>query len=189
MAVISQVWNKAVERGLVQGESPTRRVKKPRTDNRRMRFLNEDEARALLAALAVRSKDTHDIALFSLFCGLRAGEVHSLTWGDLDIGNGAIHVRDTKNRRDRHPFMTQEILEVLERRQGIHAKNELVFPGTGGKKRQWVSDTFARTVNDIGLNDTGEFIQDETGRQIPKKITDARHRVVFHSLRQSISQA
>lgn len=187
VAVISQVWKKAWERGLVQGDSPTRRIKTPKIDNRRMRFLNEEEARALLSALAVRSQDMHDIALLSLFCGLRAGEVHSLCWGDLDFENGSIHVRDTKNKRDRHAFMTQEVLEVLERRRGVHATNELVFPGINDKKRQWVSDTFPRTVNAIGLNDTGEMTQDNKGKQVPKRITDARQRVVFHTLRHTFA--
>jgi len=187
VTVISQVWNRAIEYGLVHGDSPTRRVKTPKIDNRRMRFLKEEEARVLLSALAIRSQDIHDIALLSLFCGLRAGEVHSLKWGNLDFENGLIHILDTKTKHNRHAFMTQEIIEMFERRRGIHATTELVFLGANGKERQWVSDTFARTVNALGLNDTGEFIQDASSHQIPKKITDARQRVVFHTLRHTFA--
>ncbi len=187
MAVISQVWNKAAERGLLQGENPTLRLKTPREDNKRERFLNEEEARELLSALAERSQNMHDIALTSLFCGLRAGEVHSLTWGDLDMEKGSIHVRDTKNKLNRHAFMTQEVREMLERRRGIQAKSALVFPGIKGQKRQWVSDTFSRTVDAIGLNNTGAFTADEKGKQIPQRITDARQRVVFHTLRHTFA--
>lgn len=39
LAVISQIWTKALTRDLVSGDCPTKRVKKPRQDNRRMRFL------------------------------------------------------------------------------------------------------------------------------------------------------
>ena len=53
--------------------------------------------------------------------------------------------------------MTQEVREMLEQRRSVQATTDLVFPGANGEKRQWVSDTFPRTVNDIGLNDTGEF--------------------------------
>ncbi len=187
MTVISQVWNKAAERGIVQGDSPTRRVKTPKIDNRRMRFLNEEEARALLSALAVRSKDMHDIALVSLFCGLRAGEIHALTWGDLDFENGLIHVRDTKNKINRLAFMTKEVREMLEQRRSVQATTDLVFPGANGEQRQWVTDTFPRTVNDIGLNDTGEFTTDENDKQTAKKIIDARQRVVFHTLRHTFA--
>ena len=76
LGIISQVWNHAASRGLVSGNSPTKRVKLPKKDNRRMRFLTPDEACALLSALRGRSLDMHDMALLSLFCGLRAGEVH-----------------------------------------------------------------------------------------------------------------
>ena len=79
LADVSQIWNMAAAHGLVDGESPVRRVKKPRQDNRRMRFLTSEEAKSLLDALKVRSIDMHDEALISLFCGLRAGEIYSLT--------------------------------------------------------------------------------------------------------------
>lgn len=79
--IISQVWNLAVARSVVTGDSPTKQVKTIRRDNRRIRFLTEEEAFQLLEALQKRSMDMHDIALLSLFAGLRAGEVHALTWG------------------------------------------------------------------------------------------------------------
>ncbi len=81
LGIVSQVWNLAVARGVVAGDNPTKQVKTVRRDNRRMRFLSEEEARRLLDALQARSPDMHDIALFSLFAGLRAGEIHGLTWG------------------------------------------------------------------------------------------------------------
>jgi len=187
LAIISQVWNKAASRELVQGDSPTRRVKKPRQDNRRVRFFKSDEARRLLEALALRSMDIHDSALLSLFCGLRAGEIHELTWGDIDMESGIIHVRDTKNAKDRHVFNTQEVTDMLERRYVAQAKTDLVFPAINGKQRRWVSDTFARVVDELGFNDTGEFVIDEKGEQIPVKITNARQRVVFHTLRHTFA--
>lgn len=75
VALIRQVWNLAASRGVVAGESPTKRVRLPKQDNRRMRFLTEEEARLLLEVLADRSMDTHDSAVLSLFAGLRAGEI------------------------------------------------------------------------------------------------------------------
>lgn len=45
MGAISQVWNRAAAHDVVQGESPTRKVKKPQQDNRRMRFLSQEQAK------------------------------------------------------------------------------------------------------------------------------------------------
>jgi integrase len=187
LKIVSQVWNKAALRDLVQGECPTRRVKKPQADNRRERFLTEDEAGRLLAALAERSMDMHDIALLSLFCGLRAGEIHALKWGDVDLHNGIISINDTKNKINRKAFITKEVLQMIERRRQNQAKSELVFPGAKGKPRQWVSDTFSRTVDALGFNDTGEYTRDENGRSVAAKITDARQKVVFHTLRHTFA--
>ena len=38
LGIVSQVWNLAVARGVVAGDSPTKQVKTLRRDNRRMRF-------------------------------------------------------------------------------------------------------------------------------------------------------
>ena len=72
---------------------------------------------------------------------------------------------------------------MLERRCTGQTKNMFVFPCLDGSQRRWVSDTFARTVDDLGLNDTGESVINTKGVRVPLKIEDARQRVVFHSLR------
>jgi Site-specific recombinase XerD len=187
LAVISQLWSKAVARGIVAGECPARRVKKPRQDNRRMRFLTRDEALSLLSALAEKSQDTHDTALLSLLCGLRAGEIHALTWGDVDMESGTIYVRDPKNKHNRHAFMTSEIRDMLKHRNTGQPKSALILSGEQGRVRQWVSPTFSRTVDALGLNDSGEFTTDAEGNKIPVKIADARQRIVFHSLRHTFA--
>ncbi len=48
-------------------------------------------------------------------------------------------------------------------------------------------DTFERTVRALGMNNTGEFTEDEDGNAIPVEISDARQRVVFHSLRHTFA--
>lgn len=172
LAVISQVWNRAVVYNIVQGESPTRHIKKPRQDNRRTRFLTISEARLLLKTLAEHSIDIHDEALLSLFCGLRAGEIHNLTWGDIDLSEGTILIRDPKNRQNRHAFMTQKIYDMFKRRLNNSNKHSLIFPATNGKKRRWVSDTFSKTVDTLKFNDN---------------VTDVRQKVVFHTLRHTFA--
>lgn len=170
--IISQVWNLAALRGLVTGNNPAKLVKKPRQDNRRMRFLQPDEAVTLLDALKKRSLDMHDIALVSLFAGLRAGEVHHLNWGDVDFVTGLLYIRDPKNKISRHAFITAEIKEMLQRRFQGQSKEELIFPGQYGQERGDVSDTFERVVEEIGLN---------------KGVQDTRLRVVFHTLRHTFA--
>ena len=187
LAVISQVWNKAASQNFVQGENPVHKVKKPRKDNRRMRFFSPEEANKLLRALAMRSMDIYDSALLSLFSGLRAGEIHALTWGDIDLPNGTIFVRDPKNKHNRHAFISAEVKEMLKRRMDGQVKTDLIFPATNGKVRRWVSDTFSRVVDELGFNDSGEFVVNQAGERISVKIQDNRQRVVFHTLRHTFA--
>ena len=81
VAVVSLLWNAAFAQEFVTGENPARRVRRPKIDNRRLRFLSKDEADALLAEIKNVSLALHDECLLALYCGLRAGEIHNLTWG------------------------------------------------------------------------------------------------------------
>lgn len=171
MAVTRQVFNTAKIHGVLQGDPPrlAKRSKADKFDNRRMRFLGHDEAETLLAELARRSTDLHDIALVSLRCGMRAGEIFSLTWGDVDFSTGLIFVRDPKNSRNRHVPATSDLLQVLsERRPSSPTPTQLVFPGRGGETITSVSASYDRAVSALGFNNG---------------IADRRDKVCFHSLR------
>ncbi len=173
LALISQVWNLAVSRNIVSGDSPTKRIKKPRTDNRRIRFLTPEEARRLLETLRGRSLDLHDSALLSLFAGLRAGEIHALTWSDVNLDAGTLYIRDPKNKVSRHAIATPEIREMLTRRvQDGQSPTSLVFPAKNGKMRLKISKLFDKVVTELGFNNG---------------IEDARQKVVFHSLRHTFA--
>lgn len=172
VAVISQVWNAAYGHDLVNGENPVRRVKKPRSDNRRMRFLSRKEAHALLEEIKSRSRDLYDTCLLALFCGLRAGEIYTLRWGDISFEGGEIFIRDPKNGYNRYAYMTAEVRNMLRQRFTGQAKNEFIFPATTGSRRVQASKLFNRCVDVLGLNDG---------------YTDRRQRIVFHSLRHTFA--
>jgi integrase len=171
LAVVRQAWNMALTQGIVEGEHPTKKVKLPKQDNRRIRFLSHDEADRLLENLKGRSEQLHNLALLSLHCGLRAGEIFNLTWGDVDLERGLITLRNTKNGKTRMAFMTKDIKEMLS---GLERKehDDLVFTDRKGGKIDKISKSFQRAVDDLGLN---------------RGISDARQKVVFHSLRHTFA--
>ncbi len=72
-AVFRQVWNSAVINDIAVGDSPTKKVKLPKIENKRLRFLSQEEAADLLKNLKSRSRQTHDMTLLSLHTGVRAG--------------------------------------------------------------------------------------------------------------------
>lgn len=171
LATVRQVFNYAITNGLYSGTNPAagRKVKRPAIDNRRTRFLTEDESALLLAELSKRSIDLHNIALFSLHTGARAGEIFSLTWGDVDLFSGTVMLRDTKSNKNRPLFLTDDVKKMLMRRKKNDGKkSDLVFPDKNGNKATQVSDTFNRVVNQLKLNED---------------VTDRRDKITFHSLR------
>lgn len=171
LAVCRQVFHHARDQGIFHGEPPTAKVSKPKFDNARIRFLTFDEASRLLDSLAKVSADLHDQALLSLNCGLRAGEIFNLAWGDVDFDRGLLTLRDTKNSRTRVTFMTTQVQEMLAgRKRG--KPEESVFPAVGGGKREQISAAFGRVVNSLGFNEG---------------ITDRRNRVTFHTLRHTFA--
>lgn len=78
LATICLMFNFALAHDLYTGKNPAGpagKVKRPTTDNSRIRYLSREEAAALLAELATRSRDVHDMAFLSLYTGMRAGEM------------------------------------------------------------------------------------------------------------------
>jgi len=182
LSLIRQVYNFARRHHLYAGEWPGHddAVKIPRKDNRRQRFLTHVEADKLMAALQVKSPILYDMALLSLHSGLRAGEIFKLTWTDIDIGRGSMFIRDPKNVHNRHAYMTEAVKAMLTTRKAAKdakAKlatdkdekvSDLVFPSRKIEQVDRISKTFSRVVDELELN---------------KDITDARQKVVYHSLR------
>jgi len=165
---IRQVFNFTVRNDLFEGKNPANLVKKPSSDNRRLRFLSHEEAESLLEVLKTRSRDLHDMTLLSLHCGLRAGEIFSLTWADVNLDQSVLTLRDTKSGRTRNAYLTGETKAMFTAR--THGEpSSLVFPARGTDNlRAAISKRFMVTVDSLGLN---------------AGVTDRRQRVCFHTCR------
>lgn len=171
-AVIRQVWNLANNDDVTDRQHPTRKVKKPKLNNKRERFISEEEETILLEALKKRSMTTHDMAIMSLDTGARWGELAALKWQNVDLEACTARLMDTKagDNRTIHTT-TARVKEMLDRRKAT-AKSHYVFPAVGGEMQRQVNVVFSRVVMDLGLNDG---------------ITDPRQKVCFHTLRHSFA--
>lgn len=173
LGIFSAMWRDAWREGLVSGSNPKTKVRKPKLDNQRDRFLSRDEAIGLLKALKERSTVTHDMTVLSLFSGLRAGECRGLTWADIDFPNGLIFVKHSKNKFNRHAYMTDEIRAMLSSRYQGQAKSAKVFVGPEmGEAYCTIAAHFRHVVEKLGLNEG---------------ISDRRLKVVFHTLRHTFA--
>jgi integrase len=183
LVLIRQIFNKAILWGMYKGDNPIKGVKMPVLQNQRERFLRYDEASLLLDELKVDQNRTrnpgekkdpqlHDMALLSLHCGLRAGEIFNLKGQDLDFENGLINISDPKNKESRKAFMTEAVREALSKR-APDSPDEYIFKDKRHRgKITAISPAFRKTVNKLEFN---------------KGITDPRQIVTFHSLRHTFA--
>ncbi len=168
LAVVRQVFNSAKRLGAFNGENPTAKVKFPKPDNSRMRFLTHDEAKALLVSLKAKSQDVHDMTLLSLHAGLRFGEIASLTCQDVDLERGVMTIRDAKTG-SRYAFITPQVGAMLkERTQGRPTDYVFQRNRKDGGRLTKISHTFFRVVDELKLNEG---------------IDDPRLQVCFHTCR------
>lgn len=167
LAVVRQVFNHSIKNEFYFGDCPTRKVAKPRFDNRRTRFLTYQEAEVLLHDLFKRSRQLHDMALLSLNCGLRAGEIFDLKWGNVDLDQDMMILMDTKSGKNRTVHLTQKAKHVLENLPKGKT-GDFVFTDRAGERIKDISNAFMSAVNKLKLNEG---------------VTDRRSKVIFHTLR------
>ena len=170
LVLMRQIFNKALVLGLYKGQNPIKGVKLPTLQNARERFLSFSEAQSLLTALKEKSKTVHDMAVISLHCGLRFGEIADLKTQDLDFQNGFITIMNPKNKQSRKAFMTKQVRQILKERVSSEP-DAFIFPDKVHMGRvNHVSRTFGMVVTTLELN---------------KGVKDPRQRVTFHTLRHS----
>jgi integrase len=118
LALLKAILTKAVEWGKLI-ESPAKRVKLLRVDNRRTRVLSPEEERALVAACQGKFKALVTLALLT---GARLGELLGLQW--TDVTDDEVTFLETKNGRTRRLPLTASMKAVFERLPKVH---EYVF--------------------------------------------------------------
>lgn len=86
-AIATDIWN---------GKNPLASLggkwKMPKLNNKRLRFLTREEAKALLDDLAVRHPQLHDMVLLALRTGLRPTEIFKLRGQDVDAVGKGVHI-------------------------------------------------------------------------------------------------
>lgn len=167
LAIVRQAFNKAITWDCWSGANPCVKVKFPKPNNARLRFLSREEANNLMTILQEHYPQIARIATLSLYCGLRLGEILGLKWGDVDLENQLIHIMDSKNHESRTVHITEPVGKVFSELE-IGARDDTVFKTRNGSPQKWLSKTFGKVVDKLGFN---------------KDVTDRRQRVSFHSLR------
>lgn len=154
------------------------KVRMPKIDNAKLRYLTAEEIDKLLLAVKEKSLIVHDQAVLAVNCGLRFSEAAGLRWEDVNYDTGSLSIRDSKTG-SRMVFLNDVVTEMLKQRQGEKTTGP-IFPE---KKREGTKE---RTADETGqprsASNTFQRIADEL---FNKGVDDRRLRVTFHTLRHS----
>src|SRR6266699_2037408 len=116
LAALSSAFSAAVKEWQWLEESPLRRVRKLPEPRGRMRFLSEDERTRLLKVCQESSNPyLYTVVVLALSTGMRRGEIMNLNWEDVDIYDGRIVLKDTKNGEQRVVPVAGLARDLLER--------------------------------------------------------------------------
>lgn len=141
LAALSKVFTVARKEWHWLSHNPFDGVSKHKEGKGVIRFLSSDERRRLLNQTA-KNPQLHAFVTLALATAARAGELQQLTWGDVDLREGRLLLRKTKNGEARTAWVHGAALDVLKQ----HAKvrpiddGERVFRSETGKLYRYEED-------------------------------------------------
>ena len=123
--ILKAMFTKAYDWELISEDvlKRVRKVKQLKGENKRLRYLSEEEAERLISAC---SKEIRPIVITALNTGMRKSEILRLTWDRIDLKNRLILLDKTKNGERREIPINQTLYDALS---GItrHIKCDYVF--------------------------------------------------------------
>lgn len=172
--VVRYLYNRAREWHMFSGDIPMGRGKgfvlKQPTKKRELVYTPE-EVKTIMSRLKARSKQTHDMVLLSFCTGARFGSITKIQERHVDLVEGRINLIDMKNGKDMHVFIPQVCIDMIKEIWTGNPDKHL-FVNAKGEKVEWLSKTFDRVIDDLGINDG---------------VTDSRFKRKFHTLRHSFA--
>ncbi|MBM4274126.1 MAG: site-specific integrase [Deltaproteobacteria bacterium] len=155
LVLLKRLYNLAKRWGLYEGINPMDRVEVPKLDNLRTEYLSEDETRRLMQTLdSWPCRDSAAFVKFTLFTGMRRGELFKLTWNDVDFERGMITLREPKGGKTQTLPISEPALNVL---RSLTFTSTYVFPGKGGEQRTDFKGPWQRIRKAAGLPDNFRF--------------------------------
>ena len=99
----------------------------------RVRFLTDEERDRLLAETA-KDRVLHIVVILALSTAARAGEITNLRWSDVELKQGRVLLRKTKNAHPRTVWLHGEALRLLTEHSKVRRLNDdRVFVSAKGK--------------------------------------------------------
>ncbi len=125
LANLKKAFNLALREWEWCHQNPVTRVSMEKENNKRDRWLSEEEESRLLTACVPW---LHDLVTFALHTGMRMGEILELTWRGVDFTRRTVTVLRSKNGERRTIPVNETVLRVLKEKSKVRSlASDLVF--------------------------------------------------------------
>ena len=149
-STLRNIINRCIDWGKCEGPNPMQKVKRFKESKGNVRFLTEEEERALLTAA---KEPMRTLFLLGIYSGARAkSEALTLTWDSIDFKNGFLTILDAyaKNGETRTVPLDLGLADALSRLKE-KAKGQHVFTKKNGSRYRSCRDAFDKAVKKAEL--------------------------------------
>lgn len=129
LALIRKIYNWGISRDLVE-TNPCAQIPRPSPENKRDRVLSDAEIRAFWTACDTLQSAVAAAFRLRLVTAQRGGEVHTMTWSDVDLDGGwwTIPAGRAKNKNEHRVPLSALAKAILEDLKGHSKGSPWVFP-------------------------------------------------------------
>lgn len=161
LAALSHAFTIAVKEWGWLDDSPMRKVSRPKEPRGRVRFLSDEERKALLEAC----KDSeayylYPLVVLALSTGMRLGEILRITWPDINLEGQYIILHETKNgERRRIPLAGHALEEIKNLSKTRQVASQKLFPNPASRHiplritRPWEEALKKAEIKDFRFHD------------------------------------
>lgn len=160
MTVLSHMFTIVVNEWELLESHPMKKLSKLKEPRGRVRFLSDNERKALLEACKNSAyAPLYTIVVLALSTGARRGEINNLCWPDVDFKRQVITLHETKNGERRILPLTGHAYECLVKHEKVRRiDTDLLFPAPSGKEAKnfqpaWDKAVEAAKIEDFRFHD------------------------------------
>jgi len=150
LAFLKRVFNVAIADGKADS-NPVRLVKLFKENNKRVRFLSDEEEPRLREVL---SAEEWEMVALAIHTGLRQSEQFHLQWEHVDFNTGILTIPRSKHGEARRIPMNDTVREILRTRPS-RLKSAYVFPSQTGETpidaRNYMNRVFLKALRRAGI--------------------------------------
>lgn len=146
LSLLKSMFNRAVEWDKTKN-NPVRKIKLFKENNKRLRFLEQEEITKLLSNC---SNHLYPIVIVAINTGMRKGEILSLKWHDIDFQRDVAHLLNTKSGEKREIPLNETAKRTLIAIPK-HPDSPYIFCNKNGEPYGDIKKSFLTAIGKSGI--------------------------------------